>query len=53
MNINDSKSLSIHDPNSFMISVNQEDGDAFGREIGEIEEMLDEMRKEQEYCRSV
>lgn len=53
MNINDSKSLSIHDPNSFMISVNQEDGDAFGREIGEIEDMLELMRKEQENCRSI
>ena len=52
MNINDSKSLSIHDHNSFMISVNQEDG-GFGREIGEIEEMLEQMRREQEYCRGV
>lgn len=53
MNINDSKSLSIHDPNSFMISVNQEDGDAFGREIAEIEDMLAEMRKEQDQCRTI
>lgn len=52
MNINESKSLSIHDHHSFMISVNQEDG-GFGREIGEIEEMLEQMRKEQEYCSGV